>query len=172
MRSNGSTPGKLYYSIGEVAEMTGVKPHVLRYWETEFPMLRPRKNRAGNRSYRPRDIKIVLVIRDLLYREKFTISGARRKLQEHYGNPEPLLDQMQIPFSDPHQRQVLLEVRRELEAIRDLLATGGEAGSAPGAAVRSGADAGRPSEPDARPERAPSELSPTNASAAGLEASG
>jgi len=111
----------LYYSISEVSEMTGVKPHVLRYWEGEFPTLRPRKNRAGNRSYRARDIKALLVIRDLLYKEKFTISGARRKLQEHYGNPDPIIKQMQIPFSDPHARHVLLEVRRELEEIRDLL---------------------------------------------------
>ncbi len=146
MRLHASTPGRLYYSIGEVAEMTGVKPHVLRYWESEFPMLRPKKNRAGNRSYRARDIKIVLVIRDLLYRERFTISGARRKLQEHYGNPQPLLEQMQIPFSDPHQRHVLVEIRRELEAIRDLLSEeddgtrAGAAASERGAAGAGGAE--------------------------------
>jgi len=120
MRYKTST-GKMYYSISEVAEMTGVKAHVLRYWETEFPTLRPKKNRAGNRNYRPRDIKAVLVIRDLLYKEKFTISGARKKLQEHYGNPDPIIKQMQIPFSDPHARHMLLEIREELEELRALL---------------------------------------------------
>jgi len=111
----------MYYSISEVAEMTGVKAHVLRYWETEFPTLRPKKNRAGNRNYRPRDIKAVLVIRDLLYKEKFTISGARKKLQEHYGNPDPIIKQMNIPFSDPHARHMLLEIREELEELREIL---------------------------------------------------
>ena len=102
-------PDKLFFKIGEVADIVGVKPHALRYWETEFPSLRPKKNRAGNRNYRPKDIKAILVIRDLLYREKFTISGARKKLQEHYGNPDPLINQLQIPFADPEARQILME---------------------------------------------------------------
>jgi DNA-binding transcriptional MerR regulator len=101
--------------------MTGVKPHVLRYWESEFPTLRPKKNRAGNRNYRPKEIKSVLVIRDLLYKEKYTISGARKKLQEVYGNPDPLIDQMQIPFSDPHARQILLKIKGELEELKAML---------------------------------------------------
>ena len=75
-------PNKLYFSISEVAEMTGVKPHVLRYWESEFPDLRPKKNRAGNRSYREKDIKMVMTIRDLLYQQGFTIQGARMQLKE------------------------------------------------------------------------------------------
>jgi DNA-binding transcriptional MerR regulator len=98
--------------------MTGVKPHVLRYWETEFPTLRPKKNRAGNRNYRPKDIKAILVIRDLLYKEKFTINGARKKLQEHYGNPDPLINQMNIPFSDPHARQILQSIKSDLQKLR------------------------------------------------------
>jgi len=114
--------GKMYYSISEVAEMTGVKPHVLRYWETEFPSLRPKKNRAGNRNYRPKDIKAILVIRNLLYKEKFTISGARKKLQEHYGNPDPLINQLQIPFTDPHARKILQAIRGELEELREAVA--------------------------------------------------
>ena len=71
---------KLYYSISEVSEAASVKPHVLRYWETQFKMLRPRKNRAGNRMYRPRDLNLVLTIRDLLYHNGYTIAGARKKL--------------------------------------------------------------------------------------------
>ena len=121
-----TTAGKMYYTIGEVSELTGVKPHVLRYWETEFPTLRPKKNRAGNRSYRPRDIKAVLAIRDLLYKEKFTINGARKKLQDNFGNPDSILKQMQIPFSDPQARHVLLSVRKELEEIRQLLGSGAD----------------------------------------------
>jgi DNA-binding transcriptional MerR regulator len=116
-----TTTGKMYYTIGEVSEVTGVKPHVLRYWETEFPSLRPKKNRAGNRSYRPRDIKAVLAIRDLLSKEKFTISGARKKIQANVGNPDTLLKQMQIPFGDPQARHVLVTIKRELEEIRALL---------------------------------------------------
>lgn len=119
-----TTAGKMYYTIGEVSDLTGVKPHVLRYWETEFPSLRPKKNRAGNRSYRPRDIKSVLAIRDLLYKEKFTINGARKKLQENLGNPDTILKQMQIPFSDPQARHVLLTVKKELEELRDMIVNG------------------------------------------------
>ncbi len=112
---------KMYYSISEVSEMTGVKAHVLRYWETEFPSLRPKKNRAGNRNYRPKDIKAILVIRDLLYREKFTINGARKKLQEHYGNPDPLIHQLQIPFADPAARHVLMSIKSELIELREMI---------------------------------------------------
>ena len=125
-----TSPGKMYYSISEVSDLTSVKPHVLRYWESEFPSLRPKKNRAGNRNYRPKDIQTILVIRDLLYKEKFTISGARKKLSEVYGNPESLIDQMQIPFSDPHARQILLTIKNDLEDLKDmLLGEEGEAGS-------------------------------------------
>lgn len=87
--------GKLYYSIAEVAQMAGVKAHVLRYWETEFPSLRPKKNRAGNRTYRERDVKIVLLIKRLLYDEGFTIRGALKRLRERK-NEE--IEQIEIPF--------------------------------------------------------------------------
>ena len=72
---------KLYYSIGEVSELTGLKSYVLRYWETEFPLLKPPKNRAGNRTYRQKDIDILLDIKDLLYNKKYTIDGARSVLR-------------------------------------------------------------------------------------------
>ncbi len=72
---------KMYYSISEVAKMTGLAPHVLRYWETEFKQLRPRKNRAGSRSYRQQDIDIVQHIQTLLHAERYTIEGARRELE-------------------------------------------------------------------------------------------
>jgi DNA-binding transcriptional MerR regulator len=73
---------KAYYSIGDVSELTGLKPHVLRYWETQFPELAPTKNRAGNRVYRPREVELVLLVKHLLYKERFTIEGARKKLKE------------------------------------------------------------------------------------------
>lgn len=72
---------RLYYSIAEVSRITGLKPYVLRYWETEFRELRPAKNRAGNRIYRKNDIRLLFVIKRLLYYEKYTIEGARQKLQ-------------------------------------------------------------------------------------------
>jgi len=73
---------KAYYSIGEVCELTGLKPHVLRYWETQFRILQPGKNQAGNRVYRPREIKVVVLLKHLLYTRKFTIEGAKQRLKE------------------------------------------------------------------------------------------
>jgi len=72
---------KLYYSISEVSEITELKAYVLRYWETEFGQLNPPKNRAGNRTYRQKDIEIILKIKDLLYDKKYTIDGARNILK-------------------------------------------------------------------------------------------
>lgn len=74
-------PEKIYFKIGEVCELVGVQAHVLRYWETEFSMLSPQKNKSGQRSYRRRDVEIALRIKQLLYNEMFTIAGARKKLQ-------------------------------------------------------------------------------------------
>jgi len=76
-----SIPEKIYFKIGEVCDLVGVQAHVLRYWETEFPMLSPQKNRSGQRSYRRRDVEIALRIKQLLYEEMFTIAGAKKKLQ-------------------------------------------------------------------------------------------
>ena len=93
-------PEKIYFKIGEVCELVGVQAHVLRYWETEFPMLSPQKNRSGQRSYRRRDVEIALRIKQLLYDEMFTIAGAKKKLQGEMRettklkvvHPEPQLD--------------------------------------------------------------------------------
>ena len=74
-------PEKIYFKIGEVCELVGVQAHVLRYWETEFSMLSPQKNKSGQRSYRKRDVEMALRIKQLLYKEMFTIAGARKKLQ-------------------------------------------------------------------------------------------
>jgi len=81
---------KLYYSIGEVSEATDLKQYVLRYWESEFPQLSPAKNRAGNRTYREKDIELVNFIKTLLYEKKYTIEGARQKLKQLQDNGQAL----------------------------------------------------------------------------------
>ena len=110
------TPTKLYYSITEVAELTNVKPHVLRYWETEFKALRPKKNRAGNRTYRAGDIKLIRDIKSLLYDDGFTIAGAKKKLLQ--GKPgsgsQPKKDKKGNPLEAI--RKDLLEMQKILEA--------------------------------------------------------
>ncbi|MEO7672954.1 MAG: MerR family transcriptional regulator [Pyrinomonadaceae bacterium] len=83
-------PEKIYFKIGEVCDLVGVQAHVLRYWETEFPMLSPQKNRSGQRSYRRRDVEISLRIKELLYDEMFTIAGAKKKLHNEMREPTKL----------------------------------------------------------------------------------
>jgi DNA-binding transcriptional MerR regulator len=73
-------PEKLFFKIGEVCELAGVQAHVLRYWESEFPMLSPQKNRAGQRVYRKRDVEMALRIKELLYEDEYTIAGAKKRL--------------------------------------------------------------------------------------------
>ena len=106
-------PGKRYFTIGEVSDLCGVKPHVLRYWEQEFPSLRPKKNRAGNRSYRPRDIEEILKIRKLLYEDGFKIDGARKLLK---GSPEKV-EQISLLGDEPEKaarRAKVAELKREV----------------------------------------------------------
>ena len=73
---------RTYYSIGEVSELAGLKPHVLRYWETQFDILSPTKNRGGSRVYRMKEIETVLLVKHLLYEKRFTIAGAKKELQK------------------------------------------------------------------------------------------
>ncbi len=116
---------KLYYSISEVAELTGVKPHVLRYWEEQFSTLRPRKGRSGNRTYRSRDIEEVLAIKKLLYQDGFRIEGAVRLRREaRLGRQELPQDpppQLAIPFHELSAAQQAAHLKTELGAVRDLL---------------------------------------------------
>ena len=109
---------KLYYSISEVSQLAGLKQHVLRYWETEFSTLQPKKNRAGNRAYRIKDIKLVFYIKYLLYDEKFTIEGARAKLKK---SQEELSDQLEMSFEDIRIRDVLFQVREELKELLSMV---------------------------------------------------
>jgi DNA-binding transcriptional MerR regulator len=124
---------KVYYSISEVAEITGLEPHVLRYWETEFGMLRPMKNRGGNRAYREKDIKLLFLIKKLLYHDRFTIEGARRQLMQA---SESYLEQLELGFEEVRILDLLRSVREDIrEAIRLPAEKGGGRGrSARGAA--------------------------------------
>lgn len=105
---------KLYRSISEVSELLGVKAHVLRYWESQFSMLRPKKNRAGNRMYRPEEVRLLLRIKELLYARRYTIAGARRTLLDDRKLDEP---QVEIGFTEADRKLVLLEVKEEVRAL-------------------------------------------------------
>jgi DNA-binding transcriptional MerR regulator len=115
------TGGKTYYSISEVCGLIGVEAHVLRYWESEFPQLRPKKNRAGNRAYRDKDIEIITTIKHLLYEEGYTIPGAKKKLSASRSNAaEP--EQIALDLGTPHPPQSgMNEVKKELKEILSLL---------------------------------------------------
>jgi DNA-binding transcriptional MerR regulator len=112
-------PEKLYYSISEVADYTQVKAHVLRYWESEFPTLRPKKNRAGNRSYRRRDIDEVLAIKRLLYDEGYKIDGARKILREAAARTDgrPSI----VARSSPPREGKVAQLRRELADLLEMV---------------------------------------------------
>ena len=113
LKAETGSDGKLYRSISEVSELVGVKPHVLRYWETRFSMLRPRKNRAGNRMYRPEEVKLLMRIKELLYQRRFTIAGARRRLLDERKDSVPV-----VPTAgDADRRLILHEVRSELRQL-------------------------------------------------------
>jgi DNA-binding transcriptional MerR regulator len=110
-------PAKRYFTIGEVSELCGVKPHVLRYWEQEFTQLKPVKRRGNRRYYQHHEVLLIRRIRELLYEHGFTISGARNKLDGRLGGATEV-----EPAAEAKQNEVnLVEVRHELEQILDLL---------------------------------------------------
>ena len=108
-------PDKLYFKIGEVAELTGVKPHVLRYWESEFVRFRPGKGRNKQRLYRRQDIELVLCLKDLLYRQGFTIAGAKKRLQELQKEGDL---QQHLPLETSVARRLVDEIREDLTRLR------------------------------------------------------
>jgi len=103
-------PAKRYFTIGEVSELCDVKPHVLRYWETEFPSLEPGKRRGNRRYYQQHDVLMVRQIRSLLYEQGYTIGGARQHLEGDGGKQESVLS-----------KQIIRQVRTELEEVLQLL---------------------------------------------------
>ncbi|HOT97207.1 MAG TPA: MerR family transcriptional regulator [bacterium] len=109
---------RLYYSIAEVSRITGLKPYVLRYWETEFRELRPAKNRAGNRIYRKNDIRLLFVIKRLLYYEKYTIEGARQKLAQIKRSNDA---QLNLSLYEAKSQDVIEELRHGLRELAKLL---------------------------------------------------
>jgi DNA-binding transcriptional MerR regulator len=121
LKSQGIFPDKLFYRIGEVSRIVGVEPYVLRYWETEFPFLKPRKNKSGQRVYIKRDVELLLNIRRLLYQERYTIEGVRKRFGLVSVNAEvrPKHDLQKIEIRQParaieHVKKRLREILSQL----------------------------------------------------------
>ena len=104
-------PDKLYYKIGEVAALLKIKTHVLRYWETEFPALQPVKSRSNQRLYRRKDVEVALLIKDLLYRQGFTIAGARKKISSDLRSQDLPENQNESPT------EILKQIKADLQRI-------------------------------------------------------
>ena len=116
----GDSADKLYYRIGEVETITGVPAYVLRYWESEFKLLRPKKNPAGQRVYRKRDLELVQRIRALLYDERLTLEGAKKRLlaESRRGN-----EQLQLGLKEVALAGALRRIRERLTRLRDRLSS-------------------------------------------------
>jgi len=135
MTSRIEIPAKLYFRIGEASSVIGVEPHVLRYWETEFRSIRPKKSARGQRVYSRRDVETLVRVKELLYDHGFTIAGAKRRLREKGVEPpepgDPSLEEAR------RMRETLLELRGELAGLLDELATEGIDGSGLASSARS-----------------------------------
>ena len=112
-------PDKMFYRIGEVGRITDVKPYVLRYWESEFKLLRPIKNKAGQRIYRRRDIETILDIKSLLYKKKYTIAGAKKKLSDEAQARGA--QQMEFGFPSSRAKEAMMKIREELVSLEKAL---------------------------------------------------
>jgi len=113
-----SLPDKIYFKIGEVSQIVGVEPYVLRYWETEFELLKPSKAPSRHRLYKKKDVELLLDIKRLLYSEGFTIEGARKKLKESKREER---NQLKLPLSDNKQKATLARIKKDLLSLRKLL---------------------------------------------------
>jgi len=111
-----SQPIQEFFSIGDVCQLTELKPHVLRYWESQFRFLNPAKNRSGNRVYQRREIELIMLVKHLLYTEKYTIEGARRRI-EHYRRTGTIKSEARFAL----QHESIEGLRTELRAILDIL---------------------------------------------------
>jgi DNA-binding transcriptional MerR regulator len=118
-------PDKLFFKIGDVAKITGVKPHVLRYWESEFKLLKPVKSATGQRVYQKKDVEKVFTIKKLLYEEKYTIAGAKRRLMRGARKEKPPLakgdKQLPLGFEQDELLSLLRDLKKELRSIVDML---------------------------------------------------
>jgi len=111
-------PDKLFYKIGEVSKISGVESYVLRYWETEFPFLRPRKNKSGQRVYVKKDLELILQVKKLLYQERYTIEGVRKKLGDNTAKaPEPIMVLESRMKESKNPADVLNFVKKRLKDI-------------------------------------------------------
>jgi DNA-binding transcriptional MerR regulator len=120
---------KAAFNIAEVADLAGVKPHVLRYWETEFPALDPEKNSSGQRVYRQKDVDVVMRLKRLLYEEQYTIAGARKRLGEDQKEARRNQLPLELNLAEAELAGQLVRTRRKLKAMIEQLAKplGGEA---------------------------------------------
>jgi DNA-binding transcriptional MerR regulator len=109
------------YKIGEVCKLADLQPYVLRYWETEFPQLAPGKSGGGQRLYTRAEVDIILRIKELLYKEGFTIAGAKKKLEQEMNAPEPVVAAPSAAKATASSNAVLTTVKRELRELLDLL---------------------------------------------------
>jgi DNA-binding transcriptional MerR regulator len=114
-------PDKLFYKIGEVSKITGVESYVLRYWETEFPFLKPRKNKSGQRVYVKKDLEMILMVKNLLYQERYTIEGVRKRFGEGAMKPsEPKAVQEPREAEAPkNPAEVIAFVKKRLRQIAE-----------------------------------------------------
>jgi DNA-binding transcriptional MerR regulator len=119
--ARGGLPAKVYFRIGEVAELVGVEPHVLRYWEREFRSIRPTKSTKGQRVYSRRDVENLMRVRELLYREGFTIAGAKKKLQR--SGVEPRDESGPVAVEAAKTREQLVALRADIESFLAELGT-------------------------------------------------
>ena len=111
-------PDKVYFKIGEVARILRVEPYVLRYWETEFELLKPGKAPSRHRLYRKRDVELLLEIKRLLYSEGYTIEGARKRLKEDRKEERR---QLKLPLSDSKYRNTLIRIKKDLQSLHKML---------------------------------------------------
>ena len=109
-------PVQEFFSIGDVCQLTDLKPHVLRYWESQFRFLNPAKNRSGNRVYQRREIELIRLVKHLLYTEKYTIEGARQKIEQYRRSGELKAEARQALAGE-----TLRELRAHLQALQDIL---------------------------------------------------
>ncbi|MFQ5328697.1 MAG: MerR family transcriptional regulator [Thermodesulfobacteriota bacterium] len=111
-------PDRLYFKIGAVSKIADIKPYILRYWESEFDMIRPQKTGSNQRVYRRKDVQLILEIKRLIYKEKFTLEGAKKRiraLQKEKGS------QLAMSFPEKQYKKALKEIRKELSSIKEMI---------------------------------------------------